>query len=443
MARWVALLALCVAQARASALRSIGIVGAGPAGLAQAIAIRQIVGEDVRVRVFDRSDQLRPELGGGVQLNSGAAVLARLGLGAELKASGRPAARVLARNVDGATLLSLDLHGALRADSRSADAGMVDGAGDVLALTLMRDELQRILGAQLPPDVLALEQEVVDVKAVDGGRAVEIQLAGGGSEAFDLVIGADGIRSMVRQRVAGPLAAVAAGPSYTGIRIRWGIAPGGSRAPGAEGALHQWFGEGAYCLAASYGGLGGKTYDQCVVVSADEGAGGTDAVGINAAWERSDAVRAAMGQQLQAARMPAELLDLAGACGRCFELGSYLHNPLLPWVGLGGRAVLVGDAAHAMPPFLGQGTNQAMQDAYCLAQQLKKLADGAHGSLEDALRAYESARKLPNARLALNSRVLGFVETGLPDSARDAFFRTTGALGIAKAVFLDGALPKV
>lgn len=54
--------------------------------------------------------------------------------------------------------------------------------------------------------------------------------------------------------------------------------------------------------------------------------------------------------------------------------------------------VLLGDAAHAMPPFLGQGANQAIQDAYCLARELAAL-DGKHASLDEALASYESTRK--------------------------------------------------
>ena len=58
----------------------VGIIGAGPAGLSVALCLRQLLGEGgVELAIFDRSDQLRPALGGGVQLNSGAAVLARLG----------------------------------------------------------------------------------------------------------------------------------------------------------------------------------------------------------------------------------------------------------------------------------------------------------------------------------------------------------------------------
>jgi len=52
---------------------------------------------------------------------------------------------------------------------------------------------------------------------------------------------------------------------------------------------------------------------------------------------------------------------------------------------------------------------------------------------------------LPTARLLLNSRVLGAIETqaGVGALARDAFFFTTGKLGVAKAVFVDAATPRV
>ena len=136
--------------------------------------------------------------------------------------------------------------------------------------------------------------------------------------------------------------------------------------------------------------------------------------------------------------MPADVVALAESCDRCFELGAEYVNPLPAWRAAGGAAVLLGDAAHAMPPFLGQGTNQAVQDAFCLADCL-----AGEASLEAALDAYEAARKLAVARLGFNSVVLGAVETLAPSAFRDAFFRTTSALGVAKVVLLDGAVPKV
>jgi len=64
-------------------------------------------------------------------------------------------------------------------------------------------------------------------------------------------------------------------------------------------------------------------------------------------------------------------------------------------------------------------------------------------TLQEALKAYENKRKLLTTKLAFNSRVLGAVETVLPEFARDAFFRTTAALGVAEFVYLDGAVPSV
>ena len=204
--------------------------------------------------------------------------------------------------------------------------------------------------------------------------------------------------------------------------------------------LHQWFGpDGVYCLAGSYGGVGGRAFDQCVVVSPARGAVGA------AAWDdgASAATRDAMVAQLRAAAMPADVVALAESCDRCFELGAEYVNPLPAWRAGGEASVLLGDAAHAMPPFLGQGTNQAIQDAACLADKLVALVEGDLADVDAALVAYESDRKAAVARLGFNSVVLGAVETLAPEGFRDAFFRTTAALGVAKMVFLDGATPKV
>lgn len=433
-----ALLALCVTAA--GRLGRVGIIGSGPAGLTQAIAIRKLVGEEVEIAVIDKSDQLRPAIGGGVQLNSGAAVLSRLGLGAELKRIGQPVSRVHARTVGEATLLDLDLAGAIRQHPQAVESGLVDSQGDVLAYSVMRDALQEVLAAALPEGIITFGRELSTVRTAANGR-LAAQFVDGSVEEFSLLIGADGIRSALRSELAGSALGGLAMPLYTGMRIRWGVAPAsGLRPPGSEGELHQWFGPGAYCLTATYGGRGSSKFEQVVLVSAE--AEERNSAAVNAGWSTSD-VRDSMVRDLAAAGMPEHVLALAKGAERCFDLGSFQHIPFLPWCGLGGAAVLVGDAAHAMPPFLGQGTNQAIQDAYCLAQQLAAFQRGEQPTLASACGAYAAQRKMPTSRLALNSRVLGLVETALPELARDSFFRFTSATGIARTVFLDGAIPKV
>mmetsp|Transcript_155037 Transcript_155037/g.268613 ORF Transcript_155037/g.268613 Transcript_155037/m.268613 type:complete len:105 (-) Transcript_155037:69-383(-) len=103
----------------------------------------------------------------------------------------------------------------------------------------------------------------------------------------------------------------------------------------------------------------------------------------------------------------------------------------------------MGDAAHAMPPFLGQGANQAIQDALSIATAMKNVNEGKE-TLDNALGAYESIRKPPTVELLAKSAFLGELETlpGELSRFRNAFFTVTGTLGVAERVFVDGALPR-
>ena len=194
---------------------------------------------------------------------------------------------------------------------------------------------------------------------IESGQEVVCRFDDGEVEAFDLVIGCDGVKSKVRDQVVGGEESAI----YSGKRILFGIAPhtdgaNGSRPKEVQGEVHQWFGEGTYTFTASYGGVTGPRYDQIAVITAD-----STMTPENAEWGLSDR-RAEMLRLLQDTKMPAELRATAERAERFFNIGVFLHNPLTPWSK--GRLVLVGDAAHAMPPFLGQGANQAFQDAYCL-----------------------------------------------------------------------------
>jgi salicylate hydroxylase len=241
---------------------SVGVIGAGPGGLALAVALEQKMGERVSVTVFDRSDQLRPALGGGVQLNSGAAVLSRLGLGEEVLRVGHPVRRVLSRNVDSEELLSLDIREALRSSKAANDAGVVQGE-KVYAVTMMRDALQDILASRLKSTTLELDSELSDVKL--SGEQARCFFADGSTRDFDVVVGADGIGSKVRECIisGGSAESDDNGVYDTRISIQWAVAPAGSRRDNNAEELHQWFApDGVYCLASTYGGLGGKLYDQ-------------------------------------------------------------------------------------------------------------------------------------------------------------------------------------
>jgi 2-polyprenyl-6-methoxyphenol hydroxylase-like FAD-dependent oxidoreductase len=195
----------------------------------------------------------------------------------------------------------------------------------------------------------------------------------------------------------------------------------------------------------------------------------------NVAWTQDDRKgveegKANMLRQVTCRNLPDfELGPTIANADRYFELGVYLHNPftLRGWsreLAPGAWAVLAGDAAHAMPPFLGQGANQALQDAYTLARQLQRHNDVAAGrwaplpvadgeadeappTLGALLKEYERTRWLPTASITVKSALIGYLETGGIDGFysrfRDVFFRAMGMIGVAKKVLLDAATPKL
>jgi len=96
--------------------KRVAIIGAGPAGLSAAIALRHFDTGVETVRIFEQKELVaKRDIGGGVQLNGGAAVLAKLGLAEDLHAAAQPMERILSRSADGTQLFDFNLPGICRA----------------------------------------------------------------------------------------------------------------------------------------------------------------------------------------------------------------------------------------------------------------------------------------------------------------------------------------
>jgi len=388
------------------------------------------------VVVFDRTDALRPNLGGGIQVNGGAAVLARLGLGEEILKAGLPVKSVRTRTAQGFELLNIDVQQAVGREPSLLYKGTP------MCFTIMRDSLQKLLADSLREGTIQTNKKLVGLTDDEASGGVRLAFDDGTEDVVDMVIGADGIRSAVKKETfPGP----GRDPVYANIRIQFGVADGWERAPEYSQELHQWFSEGTYALSGQYLGLEGKPFEMFALVFADDNAS-EDAENSN--WEANEVKQDCL-RRLSTSGQPKEVVDLCQRCERFYEIGVFYYPSLNPWTSPSGKRVLIGDAAHAMPPFLGQGANQAIQDAFCLAEKLSELKSGDIATVKDALKAYERQRKLPTSAIQLESRFLGILETAgggsgtLPSFVRDSFFFMTGKLGVAEKVFVTGATPTV
>ncbi len=330
------------------------VVGAGLGGLAGAIALARRGWE---VTVLERRD--RPgEVGAGIALwPNGLRALDALGLGDVVRAAG---------TVEGDGGIR-DLRGRWLARTDAAALRRRQGDGVVV---LDRPHLHRMLLAAAP----AVEHDA-GVRAVEPGDATSpavVHDVRGRAHPADLVVGADGLRSTVRS-VVDPDAT----PRPTG-RTAFRLAAAHPLDTGGE----SW-GRGDLVGLAPL--PGGRTYLYAVVRTAEIP---SRALPDPLPWLRRrfadwhDPVRA--------------VLDAAGPVA-VHELADL--RPTASW--RRGRVALLGDAAHAMTPHLGQGASQAFLDAVVLADRAR--ADGT------GLDRYEE-RRAPGARaVARRSRRVGRV----------------------------------
>lgn len=333
----------------------IAIAGAGIAGLTAAIALAQ---RGFQVTVFERTASLQ-EIGAGIQLSPNAmGLLARLGVLATLAGKlVEPEAIEIGLAATGARLASIPLGDTARS-RYGAPYGLirrVDLHAGLLAAARADQKIE-----------LHVRAEVNKVRATDAGVVFS---AGGRPHMTDVLVAADGVHSRIRTGAFGHTGAEALDRVAWRATLEEAAAPPFVRRP----VTGLWFGAGIHLV--HYPVAGGAGVNVVVIGSGKAG--------------ESRPPRHPFGALLKT------LLDAVPD----WTLWPLLEvNPALAWTK--GRIVLIGDAAHAMPPSAAQGGAQAIEDGWVLARALAaRPCDPAA-----ALAEYERVRRPRIHRIAREAR---------------------------------------
>lgn len=347
----------------------VAVIGAGPAGMATALSVHQAGHEVV---LLERYRQARPA---GNILNLWPPPIKALGLlGVDTTDLGAPCYTEF-RNAAGRTRVRVDL---------PDDVVAAYGGGFI---GLLRPELYERLLAALPPGVLQADRAVERVDQDETG--VRLHLADGETLEADVVVGADGIDSLVR-------------------RTLWGDTPK------REHRLHIYGGFTFEEVATAERGLAIVSHNRTVQGSwtsiRNKGRDGFQwwVLGAHDPSRKVTAdphtVATRMGEGF-AAPLPELIAATDPANVQHWVLRD--RKPLKQWSR--GRATLVGDAAHPTSPYAAYGAGMATEDGYFLGRRLAGVDLSDYPAVRTALDAFEAPRRPHTARQVQQAYLLGKV----------------------------------
>jgi salicylate hydroxylase len=362
-----------------SAAKAVGIIGGGIGGLTAANALKQ---KGFSVRVFEQASHFLPTAGAGFGFSpNGQICLASLGM--QTRHLVHPFERLVRLNAQGDVSIESHVFGKIK-----------DKLGFSIGGTLradLVDHLKAPLG-----DSLLYSHRLQGLSQTDD--AVELSFDNGHKESFDLVLGCDGIHSSVAQMIG----LESTPPTFCSANIFYGVIPDPDaiewRHPAlqtecAERGVIQGPGTGEF-ISFRVGPEDRKlhvwatTYSSATSPVSHEGSGSGD-VSEWAHFRGNKELQDVLAQY--PAGHPLHELVSRTSPDRLLHFGLFNREHKSVWSA--GRVCLLGDAVHATLPYVGQGANQAIEDAVVLATCLETHRED-HAS---AFAAY-TAQRVPRTK---------------------------------------------
>jgi salicylate hydroxylase len=346
------------------------LIGGGLAGLAAAIAMSR---RGFEVSVFEQSRDIK-EVGAGITMTPNAVrILRALGLENGLKERGFEPDAIVTRDWSTGRELS-------RISSKGETAARF-GAG---WYQIHRADLRYILLSALPTGILHLGARCTLVSSDERGAVVTF---GDGQQAeADLIVGCDGIHSVVRDSLFARQPA-----HFTGNMCWRALVPANALPRGhVPRDVTIWMGRRGHVVTYYV-----RDNELLNVVSIRE----------SKEWiEESWSVEAQPFEVIDAyPDAHNDLRVILDSVEHCSRWGLFDRDPLPNWTT--GRVTLLGDAAHPMLPFLGQGAAMGFEDGWVLARELAR----SPNDVDAALARYEAERQPRTARVQIASRAQGKV----------------------------------
>lgn len=345
---------------------SVLIIGGGIAGLCTAIALRP---HGFDVQVYEQAETIRA-VGAGLTLWPNAMnVLAQLGLAEQVLQAGSEIGTAAFKDDRGRTLTTTALH-----DLR-ATLGQP-------AVAIHRADLHRILHSALPPETVHLNHTFERLAQDEQG--VTAHFTNGQTARGAWLIGADGIWSRVRGQM---LATVR--PRYAGYVAWRGVVEGVHDL--VQGVTSEAWGQGQ-----RFGIVPLNEHQVYWFATANEPKTKSQS------RQEAEEEKAQLIHRFQGWYEPVAALIEATPAAAILRNPIFDLKPFSPWSR--GRVTLVGDAAHATTPNMGQGACQAMESAWVFARTMGSSHEGAA-----TLTAYEQLRQPRTAWITNTSWRIGQV----------------------------------